>query len=88
MVLLLSIYSAIGQPLWELAENFFADHRTVYGIIYLIFTALPIVFEKGRHWSQGVSGFSYVGVLVGQLLSMFFYIFLEVNYQKLGCSRP
>ena len=88
IVLLLSIYSAIGQPLWRLAENLFADHRTVYGIIYLIFTAFPIVFEQGRHWSQGVSGLSYVGVLVGQLLSMFFYIFLEVNYQKKIAKNP
>lgn len=88
IVLLLSIYSAIGQPLWLLAENFFADNWTVYGIIYLIFTAFPIVFEQGRHWSQGVSGLSYVGVLVGQLLSMFFYIFLEVNYQKKIANNP
>ena len=60
----------------------------MYGIIYLIFTAFPIVFEQGRHWSQGVSGLSYVGVLVGQLLSMFFYIFLEVNYQKKIATNP
>ena len=88
IVLLLSIYSAIGQPLWRLAENFFADHGTVYGIIYLIFTAFPIVFEDGRHWSQGVSGLSYVGVLVGQFLAMFFYVFLEVNYQKKIAANP
>ena len=88
IVLVLSIYSAIGQPLWRRAENFFADHCTVYGTIYLIFTAFPIVFEQGRHWSQGVSGLSYVGVLVGQLISMFFYVFLEVNYQKKIATNP
>ena len=70
------------------AERFFADHRTVYGITFLIFTAFPIVFEQGRHWSQGVSGLSYVGVLVGQILSMFFYVFLEVNHQKKIATIP
>ena len=88
IVLLLSIYSAIGQTPWRLAKKVFADHRTVYGITFLIFTAFPIVFEQGRHWSQGVSGLSYVGVLVGQILSMFFYVFLEVNYQKKIATDP
>ena len=60
----------------------------MYGILYLIFTAFPIVFEEGRHWSQGVSGPSYVGVMVGQLLSMFFYIFLEVSHQKKIATNP
>ena len=60
----------------------------MYGILYLIFTAFHIVFEEGRHWSQGVSGLSYVGVMVGQLLSMFFYFFLEGSYQKKIATNP
>ncbi|KAL6719033.1 hypothetical protein ACLMJK_003268 [Lecanora helva] len=60
----------------------------VYGILYLIFTAFPVVFEEERHWSQGVSGLSYVGVMMGQILSMFFYVFLEVKYQKGLAANP
>lgn len=60
----------------------------VYGTLYMIFTAFPIVFEEERHWSQGISGLSYIGVMVGQILSMFFYIFMEVKYQKKIAQNP
>ncbi|MCJ1403877.1 hypothetical protein MMC11_007100 [Xylographa trunciseda] len=60
----------------------------VYGTLYMIFTAFPIVFETERGWSQGVSGLSYIGVMVGQFLSMFFYLFMEVKYQKKIAKNP
>ena len=65
-----------------------ACHQSSVKSLTSLFSATAIVFGQGRHWSQGVSGLSYVGVLVGQLLSMFFYIFLEVNYQKKIATNP
>ncbi|KAK0517204.1 hypothetical protein JMJ35_000359 [Cladonia borealis] len=65
-----------------------ACHQSSVKSLTSLFSATAIVFEQGRHWSQGVSGLSYVGVVVGQLLSMFFYIFLEVNYQKKIATNP
>ncbi|KAF3014716.1 hypothetical protein E8E14_007448 [Neopestalotiopsis sp. 37M] len=54
----------------------------VYGIVYLIFTAFPIIFQGQRHWSQGVAGLSYLGVMVGQFLAMITYVFMETSYRK------
>jgi MFS family permease len=95
IVLILSIYSAIGtSPSSSFIHSLISSTKltrqnsTVYGTLYLIFTAFPIVFESSRHWSQGISGLSYIGVMIGQLLSMFFYIFLEVRYQRKIAKNP
>jgi hypothetical protein len=54
----------------------------VYGILYLNFTAFPIIFEERRGWSQGISGLSYLGMLVGQIAAVLFYSFvLEIRYR-------
>lgn len=60
----------------------------VYGILYLTFTAFPIVFAGERHWLQGNSGLSYIGIIVGQLLAMLFYMVLETRYRKVGATDP
>ncbi|KAI1348975.1 polyamine transporter 3 [Xylaria sp. FL0043] len=59
-----------------------------YGILFLIFTAFPIVFQGTRHWSQGVAGLSYIGIIVGQFVAMFSYIFLETAYRKRIAKDP
>ncbi|OTB04128.1 hypothetical protein M426DRAFT_320975 [Hypoxylon sp. CI-4A] len=60
----------------------------VYGINYLLFAAFPIVFQKERHWSQGVTGLSYLGIMVGQFIAMFSYVFLETHYRKMIAKDP
>jgi hypothetical protein len=60
----------------------------VYGILYLIFIAFPIVFQGERHWSQGVAGLAYIGVMVGQVLAMVFYIVLEGRYRNKAARDP
>lgn len=54
----------------------------IYGILYLIFAAFPIIFITERHWSQGVSGLSYIGIMIGQILAVPFYVVLENKYRK------
>lgn len=46
------------------------------------FTAFPIVFENQRDWSQGISGLSFVGVGIGQLLAPFIYVIFEHIYKR------
>ncbi|KAJ5226410.1 hypothetical protein N7468_007635 [Penicillium chermesinum] len=41
----------------------------IYGVLYLMFAAFPIVYEKGRGWSEGITGLSFVGVLIGILIA-------------------
>ncbi|GAB7339624.1 hypothetical protein MBLNU457_6218t1 [Dothideomycetes sp. NU457] len=60
----------------------------IYGTSYLIFTAFPIVYAEERGWSQGISGLPYLGVMVGQIVAMPFYLVMEVAYQKKIVTHP
>lgn len=54
----------------------------VYGILYLIFAAFPVIFVEERHWGQGVSGLAFIGIMVGQIIAVPFYVVLETKYRK------
>ena len=41
----------------------------VYGILYLDFTAYPIVYGESRGWSKGISGLSFLGIGVGMAIA-------------------
>ncbi|KAJ5172141.1 hypothetical protein N7492_004734 [Penicillium capsulatum] len=42
----------------------------VYGILYLCFTAYPIVFQDIRGWSLGLSGLAFLGIGLGSLITI------------------
>ncbi|KAJ5103392.1 hypothetical protein N7532_003921 [Penicillium argentinense] len=42
----------------------------IYGILYLMFAAVPIVYQVERGWSEGKTGLAFLGILVGILLSV------------------
>jgi MFS family permease len=57
----------------------------VYGTLYMLFAAYPIVYTKSRHWSTGVGGLSFIGVLIGMLLAVTYYIAVDnPRYQKVA----
>ncbi len=37
----------------------------IYGVLFLDFTAYPVVFQKARSWSVSISGLSFVGMGAG-----------------------
>ena len=37
----------------------------IYGTLYMLFAAFPIVYQQVRGWSQGIGGLSFLGVAVG-----------------------
>ncbi|KAJ5907677.1 hypothetical protein N7495_000359, partial [Penicillium taxi] len=37
----------------------------IYGSLYMMFAAFPIVFQEVRGWNEGVGGLAFLGVLVG-----------------------
>ncbi|EXJ71436.1 uncharacterized protein A1O5_05244 [Cladophialophora psammophila CBS 110553] len=39
----------------------------VYGTLYLLFGAYPIVFQQVRGWSEGIGGLPFLGVAVGMM---------------------
>lgn len=55
----------------------------VYGTLYLLFGAFPIVFQETRGWSQGVGGLAFLGVAVGMLIGTTYAIVDNKRYQRL-----
>ncbi|KAH8081119.1 major facilitator superfamily domain-containing protein [Filobasidium floriforme] len=49
----------------------------VYGTLYMLFGAFPIVFQQERGWSPGIGGLSFLGILVGFFLALVWTIFIE-----------
>lgn len=55
----------------------------MYGCIYLLFEAYPIVFTQGHHFNQGISGLTFLPIFVGGLLGCFIYlVFFNPRYEK------
>lgn len=54
----------------------------VYGTLYMLFGAYPIVFQEVRGWSQGVGGLAFIGVLVGMLIAVAYSIPDNLRYAK------
>lgn len=62
------------EPIVTLLSIYIA---VVYGILYSLFGAFPIVFQQRRGWSPGIGGLAFLGVLVGMLLALAYIIFYE-----------
>lgn len=54
----------------------------VYGTLYLMFAAFPIVFQQGRGWSPGIGGLAFVGVAVGMIVGVSYAAYDNTRYQK------
>lgn len=42
----------------------------IYGTLYMLFAAYPIVFQETRGWSEGVGGLAFLGILVGMVIAV------------------
>ncbi|KAG2427666.1 hypothetical protein HXX76_012315 [Chlamydomonas incerta] len=56
----------------------------VYGVLYLLFAAFPIVYQRGYGWSPGVGGLSFVGVAVGMMCAIVYTIFDNRRYVRIS----
>jgi multidrug resistance protein len=55
----------------------------VYGTLYMLFAAYPIVYQQGRGWSEGIGGLAFIGVLIGMIAAVTFSIYpINPRYQK------
>ncbi|GBE85689.1 MFS general substrate transporter [Sparassis latifolia] len=55
----------------------------VYGCIYLLFEAYPIVFTQGHHMNEGISGLMYLPIFVGGIAGVFSYLlFFNPRYER------
>jgi hypothetical protein len=55
----------------------------IYGTLYMLFSAFPIVFQQNRGWSAGVGGLSFLGVAVGMLAAVAYSIWDNKRYNRI-----
>lgn len=66
----------------------------IYGTLYMLFAAFPIVYQQQRGWSPGIGGLSFIGVAIGMLIAVTYSIFydnkryLKVANQNGGMAPP
>ena len=64
----------------------------LYGTLYMLFGAFPIVFQQGRGWSEGIGGLAFIGVAVGMIIGVSYCIWDNGRYkrtqQKNGGEAP
>ncbi|KAF6226052.1 hypothetical protein HO173_012542 [Letharia columbiana] len=46
----------------------------IYGTLYMMFAAFPIVYQQNRHWSEGIGGLAFLGVAVGMIGAVIYTI--------------
>ena len=66
---------------------------TIYGTLYMLFAAFPIVYEQERGWNPGVGGLPFLGVLVGMLTAVVYTVmdnqrYIKVQEQHNGFAPP
>jgi MFS family permease len=68
------------EPIVTLLSLYLA---VIYGTLYLMFAAFPIIFDDLRNWSAGVSGLAFLGIAVGTVISVAAFFFDQVRYRKI-----
>ncbi|KAJ5297023.1 uncharacterized protein N7443_007916 [Penicillium atrosanguineum] len=46
----------------------------IYGVLYMLFEAIPIVYEEKRGWNAGIGGLPFLGVMVGVLCGVVYTV--------------
>lgn len=60
----------------------------VYGLLYLMLTFYPLVFQGVHGMNQGVGGLPYFGMVLGEVLSATYIIILQPSYnRKLAANK-
>lgn len=60
----------------------------VFGLLFLLFTTFPTVFEEQYHFSTGASGLSYLGVGIGMAVSLGVFAAVSDKLQKALGDAP
>jgi hypothetical protein len=54
----------------------------IYGTLYMLFAAYPIVFQQVRGWSEGIGGLAFLGILVGMIIAVAYTFPENFRYAK------
>lgn len=67
------------EPIVLLLSTYMA---IIYGTLYMLFGAFPIVFQGQRGWSQGISGLAFLGIMVGMVFAVAYSIWDNARYVR------
>lgn len=68
-----------------LALSFYS--AVIFGTLYMLFGAYPIVYEQTRGWSQGISGLAFLGLFIGLMASTIYMIPENSHYIKVQAKH-
>ena len=54
----------------------------IYGALFMMFAAFPIVYQQGRGWNQGIGGLAFLGIMVGMIIAVTYSIPDNTRYTK------
>lgn len=54
----------------------------IYGTLYMLFAAFPIVYQGTRGWSAGISALAFLGIMVGMIFAVSYSIWDNKRYIK------
>ena len=75
MLIAITFYMSVSSPLLVFAtSNADTIAQFIYGVMYLLFEAYPIVFTRGHHFNAGISGLMYLPIFVGGVLGVVVYL--------------
>ncbi|KAE8354318.1 major facilitator superfamily domain-containing protein [Aspergillus coremiiformis] len=52
----------------------------IYGTLYMMFAAFPIVYQVQRGWNQGIAGLAFLGIMVGMLSAVAYTLWDNKRY--------
>jgi len=56
----------------------------IYGTLYMLFGAFPIVYQQLRGWSPGIGGLAFLGVAVGMIFAVAYAVFDNKRYARIS----
>lgn len=56
----------------------------VYGTLYMLFDAFPIVFQEVRGWNEGVGSLPFLGVMVGMMTAVGYNMWDNKRYVRIN----
>lgn len=54
----------------------------IYGTLYMMFGAFPIVYQEDRGWSPGIGGLAFCGVAMGMMIAVAYSLWDNKRYLK------
>jgi multidrug resistance protein len=59
----------------------------LYGTLYMLLGAFPIVFQQGRGWSPGIGGLAFIGVATGMIIGVIYSIIDNERYSRVEAKN-